>query len=738
MAIISSTASPLASSMEPIEEEEFDTAAPEDDEGDDEPVERKPRGASVKHNLIKQIDNINLARDIDEATLNKLGMLVKDEYEIDENSRADWKDKAEHALQFATQEAQEKQYPWPKASNIIYPLITQAALQFGARTYPAIIQDMNVVKGIVWGSDKGTPVTVDGKTEGQPKMGPDGQPLLLSAPGEKRQRADRIGEHMSWQLLDEMPEWEPQTDQLLHQIPIIGGAARKTYRDPAQERNFSLFVSLTNLVWSYRAPSFEAAPRHTEILTLYPHEILEYERTDEDEDGNGMFLQMDYGPGGDGEIGQGDEGDVDAPHTFLEQHRRYDLDEDGYAEPYIVTVHKRSAKVVRIVARYDADGIKVTPGRNQRVKRIAPVEHYTLIPFLPNVEGGSYPMGFGHLLKPLNEGINTTLNQMFDAGHLQNAGGGFIGDSLSMASGPVNFQVGKYVRVTTKGQAIRDAVFPLPFNGPSPVLFQLLGVLLNAGKEVASIQDILAGNAEIANAPPTTVLALIEQGLKMYTAIHKRVYRAFKSEFAKLYRLNRLYLSEDQRYQIGDEWRVVTPEDYRLGGGVKPVADPTMVTDMQRLSRAQILLQFDKDPLINQVEIRRRLFEAANIDRIEEILIPPQPNPMVQQMQQLEVALKMAELGKARAAESKDSTQAYLNLAMAREKAAGPELAAIDNQLELMRLHIESVNASTRAAQVDAGMHKTALDHANQHLDRAHQLALAQQAQPAAETADAA
>ena len=75
---------------------------------------------------------------------------------------------------------------------------------------------------------------------------------------------------------------------------------------------------------------------------------------------------------------------------------------------------------------------------------------------------------------------------------------------------------------------------------------------------VAGTQEILAGDAEMANAPPTTILALIEQGLKVYTAIHKRVYRALKSEFDKLYRLNRLYLKEEQqRYQIGDEWREV-------------------------------------------------------------------------------------------------------------------------------------------------------------------------------------
>ena len=339
----------------------------------------------------------------------------------------------------------------------------------------------------------------------------------------------------------------------------------------------------------------------------------------------------------------------------------------------------------------------------EEILKIIPVDHYTLIPFLPNPDGGSYPVGFGHLLRPLNEAINTTLNQMFDAGHLQNAGGGFVSDQLSIHSGPINFQVGKYVRVGSKGQAIRDAVFPMPFQGPSQVLFSLLGLLLTAGKETASVKDILAGDAKMAGASPTTILALIEQGLNVYTAIHKRVYRALKSEFNKIYRLNRLYLKDEQRrYRVGDEWREVQPDDYRLAGGVEPIADPTMITDMQKLGRAEILMGFKDDPLINQQEIRMRLFEAASMPRIEDLFAPP-PDPKVQQlMMQIALEEKQAELGRVRAAELKDNSQAYLNMAMAASKANGPQMDWINAQLRIMELHIEATNTQVRAADVES------------------------------------
>lgn len=753
--IDSSTRSPLADLADdederprgraPVSDADLGPAHAEDflpgedeDEFADEPAERpavKEEGETDQAFLTRICDDINIARSLPQEVLDEIGQLVVREYDIDKLSRDDWADKAQNALNFATQKTVPKNYPFAGASNIVFPLISQAAYQFGARTYPAVIANRQVVKGVVWGSDNGTPATEDGTPDSPPKMqpipnappGPDGQPQMqpvwLIAPGEKQKRADRIGGHMSYQLLNEMKGWEGGVDTLLHVMPIVGGAIKKTYFDPVEKKNVSTYVSLLNLVWQYTAESFEAAPRHSEKLMLYPHEIIEQERAGAELDpetgelGEGLFLHLDYGPGGDPidvEGGDSDDAapnqsDPDAPHFFVEQHRRYDLDGDGYAEPYIVTVHHRSAKVVRMVARFEADDIKAT--KDGEILRVDSQDMYTLIPFLPNVEGGSYPMGFGHLLKAINEGVNTTLNQMFDAGHLANAGGGFVSDQLGMPSGQVNFAVGKYVRVNAKGQSIRDAVFPLPFPGPNSVLFQLLGVLMAAGKEMAGIQDILAGDAAIANAPPTTVLALIEQGLKFYTAIIKRVFRGFGQEFEKLYALNRRHLKEITEYQQGEDWQQIGPDDYRLGGGVMPAADPTMVTDMQRLVRGQMLLEFKGDPLINQVEIRRRYFQAANFERVDDLFVPPDPmqQQLVQAKTQYELDNMQAQLGRTRAAELKDQTQALLNMAQARSLAAEPELEFFEKQLTVLRLNIEALNTTVKAADVDAKHHSNRL-----------------------------
>ena len=621
------------------------------------------------------INSQNIAEDLDKTLLDEIGQRVKKEYDVDCTSRADWKQKTEEAMELAMQVAKEKQFPWPKAANVIYPLVTTAATQFAARAYPAIVNGRSIVRGVVVGDDDGTP-----------QLGPDGTPLMQQGPqgpvpvwktppGAKRSRADGIGEHMSWQLLDEQPEWEPETDQLLHLLPIVGTVFRKSYFDPGKGRNSSLMVSPLKLVINYHARSMETAARATEEFELYPWEIVEKERA-------GLYLTPEQ-PYGEPE---NSEGDKDKPHEFLEQHRYWDLDGDNYAEPYIVTIHKRSEKVVRVVARYDEEGVHFN--RKHRVAKIDPIHYYTKYDFIPNPDGGVYSLGFGQLLRPINESINTVLNQLIDAGTLQNAGGGFIGKGLSMNAGAIRFQLGEFKTVNTSGPAIKDNIVPFPAPGPSAVLFNLLGFLVEAGKEIASVKDVLTGDQKnSANVPATTTLALIEQGLKVFTAIYKRVHRALKSELEKLYRLNRVYGDEKSQYKVGDTWKVILKQDYVLGAGVEPVSDPTMVTDMQKMARAQFLLQYRNDPNCNGVEILERAFKSADIDQIEKIIVQQAPpNPAIA-AKGMELELKdkeaIANMGLKKAQEVQAYSAAIKNLADADATVGDQHISWLDQQLRI-------------------------------------------------------
>jgi len=526
---------------------------------------------------------------------------VCDEYKIDALSRKPWLDKIGEALKLAMLTAGQKNYPFEGAANVKYPLLTTAALQFNARAYPAIITPDKVVKCRVRGHD------------------PEGR---------KAARAERVSEHMSDQLLNEMPEWEEDTDRILVMAPIVGSVFRKMWFDPSVKRNRSRLVTADNLVVNYHASSLETAPRITELLRLYPFEIEERIRDQ-------RFSPFDYKDASKGEVDAQLEGDqankVDtedesAPHLFYEQHRLLDLDKDGYPEPYIVTVHQGTQEVVRIVANYDQD--TVTLAADGSIASIRRQNYFVHYQFMPNPEGGFYALGFGWLLGSTNETINSTLNQLLDAGHQANMQGGLISSVLGIKEKSIKIKRGEFRVVNTTGP-LNQAVLPIKFPEPSAVLFNLLGLMIEMGKELASVKDVLTGDSASTAAVGTT-LALIEQGLQVFTSIYKRIHRTLKTELQIVARLNSKHVTPEQYAQFFDSQDVDPQADYDSKDmDILPVSDPQSVTKMQKLAKAQLVLDSGKDnPMVNQQEALRRFYEAADVEDIDKLLVPPpEPDP---------------------------------------------------------------------------------------------------------------
>lgn len=639
------------------------------------------------HNrLVSWIRSDNIAKDLDKDTLGRIGHRATTEYQIDENSREHWKTQSKEAMDLAMQITKQKDYPWPKSSNVIYPLMTVAAIQFASRATPAIIADRNVVKGVLYGPDDGIPALhpVDRSplidmSSGQP------QPVWVMPPGAKQVRAQRIGDHMSYQLLEEHREWRGDTDKMLHVLPIVGCHFRKTYFDPGERCNVSTGVMAENVVINYKAKSLDRAPRITEIVSFYPSEVTENENAE-------VWLKPEspYGPA------SSEGADPDAPHEFLEQHRRWDLDDDGYPEPYIVTVHKASGQVVRIVARYDEEGVML---RGNEIDSIRAVQYYTKYDFLPSLDDGIYGVGFGQLLKPLNDAVNTTLNMLIDAGHLSIVGGGFIGRGISMHAGAVRFQMGEWKVLNSPGGNIRDSIVPLPVKEPSPVLFSLLGMLIDAGKEISAVKDVLSGEINGVTMQPTTLLALIEQGLKVFTGIYGRVHDSLSEEFHKLYRLNRVYLDDVARYKRGDQWMTITRQDYLQNTGVAPVSDPAMVSDAKQMAHAQLLQGYQDDPRMDGTEIRRRVFTAAKVPDIDKLFAKQAgPSPA----DQITARTLENETIKTRAAAIKDLALAQKALADADKARGDAVLSVIDQQFSMLQAELQRLDDAA-AAQQGAG-----------------------------------
>lgn len=598
-------------------------------DGDADKLGKGRRSAKTAENLaaIAEFEG-NLADRLEDDDRKKMAEEVVREYEHDEKSREEWVQGVDRALKNARQKPEKKNYPFEGASNIRYPLLTTAMNQFGARAYGAVTRSDQPMVCKVVGED--------------PK-------------GAKAKRADRLTRFGNYQLMYLMDEWDSGTDKLLHMLPVMGAGFRKGYWRSDMGRPTLEFTSAKDVVVPNDAPSFDRAPRMTQPTPMYPYEIDRLV-----ESGKWLQHQRDYEGGKDE--------DTQKACIYLEQVRYYDLDGDGMMEPYIATVSKEHRELVRLDAAFWANSIRVnsTDGKVETIMRESPWIDYS---FLPDIEGSVYGMGFGQLLESLGAAINTALNQIFDAAHRQNAGGGFISQGLRLRGGEVRIKPAEFLNVNVPGR-VSDAIHELQFAGPSPVLFQLVEFLLGAAADITSVKDVMTGEAPSGQAMGAT-LALIEQGMQVFSTIYTRIYRAMRKEFRLLFRLNARYLDPSIYAEFLDDEELFAelmglpppgsqppmgmpgmggpqmppgmPPMQQMASGlmmpqqpqplvlnaqgleklaqdfdlknmdVAPGADPRSVTDMQRMMRAQYLAQFKGQPGIDNRWIQEQELQAANI-----------------------------------------------------------------------------------------------------------------------------
>ena len=560
----------------------------------------KSQGTKLKLETI--IENTkNLAEILDENTLISIGNDVVEGYETDKASREPWEKDLKTWTELALQISGNKTYPWPNAANIKYPLLATAAMQFAARAYPTLVpSDGKIVKCRVIGFDHD---------------------------GEKTKRAERISKHMSYQVLEEMEDWEEDMDKLLICLPIAGTCFKKTYWNPNKQRNCSILVLPKTLVVNYFCRRLEEAERITEVLTQTKRKVKELQN-------QGLYLDIKLS---DPSVGTEDptksineafqnttSEDNTTPYIVLEQHTYLDLDQDGYSEPYIVTVELDSHKVLRIIPRFNGDSVIVD--EKSKVISIEATQYYTKYSFIPNPDGGFYDLGFGRLLGPLNNSANTIINQLVDAGSLSNLQSGFIGKGLRIKMGETKFVPGEWKAVNATGDDIKKQIFALPVREPSDVLFKLLDLLLKSGKELASVAEIFVGKMPGQNTPATTTMATIEQGMKVFTSVYKRVYRSLASEFKKIYKLNREYMNNEEYISVLDE--PVQQEDYKgPENDIYPGADPTAVSSQEKQAKIQAVMQLLQLGTIDPMAVTMLYLEAHEIPNPEKLMKQPQPQP---------------------------------------------------------------------------------------------------------------
>ena len=637
---------------------------------------------------------------MDDEELSSLGQVMMNDITLDLNSRIEWEERNERANKLALQVVEKKTFPWPGASNVKFPLITIAAMQYHSRAYPALISNNEVVKCKVYGKDDD---------------------------GEMHKRADRISRHMTYQVMEEDEGWEENTDKTLLVQAISGTAIKKSYFDPVKGHNVSELVLPNDFVVNYYTKSIPESPRVSHRILLSSNDLHERQV-------RGLFLKIDDEPPpttpaqsmltNAREDAQGvrmPTGDPDTPYEFFETHFWHDFDEDGYKEPYIAYIRRDTSKIYRIVARYFEDSIEY---HNGEIIRIKPEQYFTKYGFVPSPDGGFYDLGFGVLLGPTNDSVNTIVNQLIDAGTMSVTGGGFLGRGVKIKGGDYSFKPHEWKRVDSTGDDLRANIFPLPIREPNGVSFQLLQLLINYGERIAGATDMMTGVSPGQNTPAETSRNVVEQGMKVFNGIYKRTWRAMKEEFQKLYRLNQLYLpSEPVEFEYNNELQFVLPDDYSMDMKlVKPAADPNVVSDSQRQMQAQAVLQLAQSSGgFNMYEVQKRYLDALKVNAIDQILpdpkgpnaIKPGPSEKMQiekmknderQMNhQLKFKLGIAKLMQQAELEQAKITElqakAVLELEQADGVKSGHAIAMLEAQIGAKRAHVDGIIKSIEMMQ---------------------------------------
>lgn len=630
-------------------------------------------------------DTQNIAELLDEKTLQEIYLKVSQKLEDDKSAMGDKIDKLRSNVKLASL-ISERNKPFLGASDVVFPLVSNACIQYGSTAYQALFPDDDIVRFKVIGSDNGEPAVND---RGEPILDENGQPKMEFV-GNKNKIGTRIATTMNYQFTEEMTYWKPEAIKALYRLPALGTIFKKAVWDFITDKPSSRTIFPDKIIIN---------PNCVEIDRNIWSEILDLDKQTIASNINaGLFVDYDYSKVDNTIKTQTDTIKDDSKSNtnntvtveFIEQHTYLDLDEDGIEEPYCVIFDTGSQIITRITPDYDLDGIKKKDGKIYYIERNECLIEYG---FLPDLAGGLYSVGYAELLSNNNLAINAIINQMIDCGNLKSKGGGFINTGLDLMSGSLTFKMGEYKKVNIANGNLAANVFPLPFPDASPVMFSLLGVLIESGKEVGSLRDVLTGETA-ANMAPTTYMGLVEQGMKQSIAILKNNHESFKREFKIIRKLNAKYLSREKYAEIldvKDPNKVSPMMDFSAKKcDVVLISDSNSITSAQKFAQAQLLMSLKDDPYYNPIEVRKMFNEAIQMSKLNEIVAPPSPSP------DAGLILAQAEDKKANAKQIEAEVKAQQTLAQINEAA---------EKMQLMYSEIK-VNESTVLKNISEAFNK--------------------------------
>ena len=551
----------------------------------------------------------NLAEYLDDYVLGSISKKLINDVESDKESRKEWMKTYTDGLKYLGMRFDEQRsQPFEGSSGVIHPILAESVTQFQAQAYKELLPAQGPVKTQIVGQR-------DANTEMQ---------------------AERVAEFMNYYIMNEMPEYDPELDQLLFYLPLSGSAFKKVYYDASIRRPVSKFVPSEDLLVPYEATDLLSAERVTHIVSMSNNEVRKLQLSgfyadidllgSEVETRDTVTEEIDKIQGVEPEYNNDEQRRLYEIHTVAEIEGFEDLDENGEPTglklPYIITIDESSQKVLSVRRNYEPND----PVKNK-------INYFVQYKFLPGL--GFYGLGLSHMIGGLSKATTSILRQLIDAGTLSNLPAGFKARGIRIRDEASPLQPGEFRDIDAPGGALRDALMPLPYKEPSNVLFSLLGLLVDSGKRFASIADMNIGDSNAAM-PVGTTVALLEKGTKVMSAIHKRLHYSQRTEFKILARVFGEFLPPVYPYETGSGTKEVKLEDFSKKVDVIPVSDPNIFSMSQRVVMAQELLTMvQSNPEIHGpqgiYEAYYRMYSALGVDNIESLLLPPQdmtPKPV--------------------------------------------------------------------------------------------------------------
>jgi hypothetical protein len=536
----------------------------------------------------------NLVEDLDEEDLAEISHDVREKFQADKESRAEWESMFEKGFDLLGLKIQETSEPFEGACTAVHPLLIESAVKFQAKASQELF----------------------------PPGGPVKSQILGDVTPEKEQQANRVQNFMNYQVTEQMPEYFDEFERMLFHLPLIGSAFKKVYYDATLKRPCSEFVPIDQFYVSYYATDLRNADRYTHVIYKnavdLQKDIASEIYVDAEMAEPSSTPITSFAEKVDTILGIAPAGDNDSQYVLLEQHAHLNIKDsmadDDEAHPYIITVEEQSGSVLSIRRNY-------SPDDDTKQKR----SHFVHYKFVPGF--GFYGLGLMHFLGNLTMSATAAMRSLIDAGQFANLPGGFKAKGVRVVGDNDPIAPGEFKEIEATGIDLSKAIVPLPYKEPSSTLYQMLQFVTDAGQKFADSTEQIVSDAA-SYGPVGTTMALLEASSKFFSGVHKRLHKSQRDEFKILARIDYEYLPNQYPYEVPNVSESVFKKDFDGTIDVIPVSDPNIPSNAHRMMLANMALQMAQQSppgMFNIEALNRTILHAANMPNLEEIL-PPKPD----------------------------------------------------------------------------------------------------------------